>query len=503
MSKPQKKIPTKDSLVKLLKEVLKLDVHFDALCVAHFSDVANEFSAGMLRTQKMNILLEMRRPEEILEKLRQGHPEAVRLYESLLVWETVLASVDSVLVSSVISDPLRKRILKIVGATTWAPSELKDAYYESTPLEWRHHFDGDRGEDLGKRMLSRIATIVGQTNGIHPILYFALHLMKRTEASPSLTELSRWVRAAASYLGVDPERLNELQRTIERAPLHPPRDLHLVVVMTEVPAELDRYAVWAFRVLVPRGKKDWSDNDDAILMKSVTECSYALDEMPALLNALHDEIVGDLERSDNELTIELVVPLQLLSHDADRWELALGMGTTSLFGVQYNVVVRSWERAYGKDRQKIRAQWVAKWGRIHNVSDEATWTCPERDAQAGIALKLHTGGPSCVALEFAPVADAGGNISQVLRALIATGTPVVAWSRVPPSDESRFKSCLEQLINAPPPRMWPSTVKSYRREAHGHCDPEHPGHHFSVLWDDPNKLVPDMCAESQLQAPSR
>lgn len=86
-SAPQRRTPTKGSLAKLLKEVLRIDAQLDALCISYFPEVAAELTAGMLRTNKLNLLLEMRKPEEILEKLRQDYPEAVEEHEGLLTDE--------------------------------------------------------------------------------------------------------------------------------------------------------------------------------------------------------------------------------------------------------------------------------------------------------------------------------------------------------------------------------------------------------------------------------
>jgi hypothetical protein len=81
---PGGRAPTKASLRKLFAKVLPLVDQLDALCVDHFSDVALRFTSGMSRDDKENLLLQMREPAEILEKLREKHPEVTARHEELL-----------------------------------------------------------------------------------------------------------------------------------------------------------------------------------------------------------------------------------------------------------------------------------------------------------------------------------------------------------------------------------------------------------------------------------
>ncbi|XXX74826.1 hypothetical protein WMF30_44955 [Sorangium sp. So ce134] len=502
MSDRQGSAPTRASLRKLLKEVLPLDHHLDALCIDRFPRVADEFTAGMPRTEKENLLLRLQKPAEILEKLRQDQPEKTRQHEALLAWEVTPADIEPARSASMISTELRERILGIISGASWSPDELAAAYHESAPPEWRRRFDGDRGADLAQRMLRTLATVIGQSDGAHPILRFALYLAKYASAQGSKDALFAWVVQAAEHLGIASHRLQALQRAIEGAGLRPPRDLHLVIVMQPSAAEPERYDVKAFRVLVHRGKESWSD-DDARLMDAVEERPYAIDEMPALLNELLDELVGDLMLSENELTIETVVPLKLLGHDAARWERTLALGDTSPFGVVHDLVVRSWERAYSKDRRKLSPGWAARWRRLHDACEGVSWACDREDAGAGLVAKLLAQRPACVALRFAPLGDEADGTPPVLRTLITMGTPAVVWPREPPPDEARLKDCVSQIVAAPPPRAWPRTVTDLRREAHGEQDPAHPGHYLAVLWDDPNKLLPDARPEARLASPSR
>ena len=69
---------------KLLAASIKTAPHLDAFCLDYFPEVAAEFTSGMLRTEKENLLLRMRSPVEILERLRAAYPTPVREYEGYL-----------------------------------------------------------------------------------------------------------------------------------------------------------------------------------------------------------------------------------------------------------------------------------------------------------------------------------------------------------------------------------------------------------------------------------
>ena len=79
--------PTRASIRKLLDKVLPLDAEIDALCVDHFAEVKREFTAGMLRTHKVNLLLEKRGTAEILDSLRRHAPAASQKHEGLIEYE--------------------------------------------------------------------------------------------------------------------------------------------------------------------------------------------------------------------------------------------------------------------------------------------------------------------------------------------------------------------------------------------------------------------------------
>lgn len=70
--------PTVASLRRLLLSIITTDTDLISFCQDYFIDVEMEFGNNMDRQTKINILFQMKRPEEILESLQQFAPEAVR-----------------------------------------------------------------------------------------------------------------------------------------------------------------------------------------------------------------------------------------------------------------------------------------------------------------------------------------------------------------------------------------------------------------------------------------
>ncbi len=77
--------PTTATLRALIAKTLISDSNLDAFCLDHFRNVYDQFTVGMNRVQKVNLLLEREAPEQVLAALqgifesRDGADLSVRL----------------------------------------------------------------------------------------------------------------------------------------------------------------------------------------------------------------------------------------------------------------------------------------------------------------------------------------------------------------------------------------------------------------------------------------
>lgn len=391
---------------------------------------------------------------------------------------------------SSISAELRMRVLEVVRAAEFSRDQLVDAYLASAPGIWRPYVRDFQGLDLIGEMLLKLSTALGQHDGSHSILLFVLHLMRLPSAAPVIAQLHDWFKEAASYLEVDPAAQQSMQHQAASA-VADARVMHLVVVIRESSSSRNRYSVRAFCVTARANDDRWDERDIRPL-DTDPDLTYAVNHLQNVLNELFDQVIEELHRCNNNVTVELMVPLGLLGCDADRWALQRGLGESVPLGVDYHVILRSWERSYDPSCRRIAPVWEAKW-RTAQVPNTQAWVCTQADA-GRINTTLHGDGPTSIFVGFAPELDA------VLRPIVAAGVPVAVWPREVQTP-CQLDKCIADFATRP--MSWPTLVQDYRRQAHSGDDPRHLGHHLSVLWDDPNKRLPDARPSARLVSPSR
>lgn len=394
---------------------------------------------------------------------------------------------------------LREQFLDFACQATWPSVDLWDAYDRSKPMGDRV-LGGDESVPLIQRMVLSLVTSVRGSDNMLPILAFVWRLVElaKRNSTPELLDLTSrladWFHNASLRLGVDAGAIENLKARVELE-TRQRRELHLVLVLNKGAG--DRYLIRAWRVLVRLGKDHWVDEDARQL--DVKDQTYGVDEMPALVDEMVSQLLGDLERSDNELTVELFVPLELLLCDADQWPLDLGIGT-SLLGVHWRVVVRSLERAYNGRSQLIHTKWQDNWRRLHSSPSPAPWRCTQADMTPdGAGIRYPIDEPPCVALFFTPLRNESGGGYSVLRKLMLAGVPVAVWPRKDQFEGPRLGQVLNELVASNPvAACWREAVRQYRKEAEQTPDREgHPGAHLTVLWDDPFKLLPDALGKAR------
>lgn len=70
-------MPSTASVRTLLEEVLITDTDLNAFCIDYFSEIHREFSEGMQRTAKLNLLLGYVPAGEIFARPKERYPDAV------------------------------------------------------------------------------------------------------------------------------------------------------------------------------------------------------------------------------------------------------------------------------------------------------------------------------------------------------------------------------------------------------------------------------------------
>src|SRR5690349_8077571 len=77
-------VPTSASLRRLLLRILKIDAELDAFCLDFFPLVYAQFTDGMLRTRKLNLLLDHAGCAAVFVQVTKSYPEALATYKTEL-----------------------------------------------------------------------------------------------------------------------------------------------------------------------------------------------------------------------------------------------------------------------------------------------------------------------------------------------------------------------------------------------------------------------------------
>ncbi len=217
----------------------------------------------------------------------------------------------------------------------------------------------------------------------------------------------------------------------------------------------------------------------------VEDKAIALNEIPALIEEILG-IIDGLSVNHQQLTIEFILPRHLLSHHVEQWT----DGNGDPLGINYRVVVRSRERLREKRLQRF---WCPCW-------DEA-----QKKGALQQAAKTHMVLVNETQLrKFRTQVDAGklcfvlASVPQVLTdikkevffALIKSGVPIVLWPRHI-NNKDELEQALDKLLSCTLEQL-PHCLFESRRYLWENEHEQHTGYHLSLLWDDPDRIPPEL-----------
>jgi vWA-MoxR associated protein C-terminal domain/Trypsin-like peptidase domain/vWA-MoxR associated protein middle region 0/Effector-associated domain 2 len=190
------------------------------------------------------------------------------------------------------------------------------------------------------RALSELTGPVGEPP---PLLVFFHRLTERTDGLDR-EALRQWTDHFARRWGLSPDEL------VFAGPAAPPLPTKssLVVTLEEDGPEPNTY--------LPSVSLDHDNGEQTPLV--VHDQPLTLDEVPGHLGLHLRRVTGRSLGPVGALTIEFVLPYELLSHPVDQWRISAGEPTTRPLGAQYSVVVRSLDRMQSTI---YHHRWAARW----------------------------------------------------------------------------------------------------------------------------------------------
>ncbi|MER7108562.1 VMAP-C domain-containing protein [Streptomyces sp. NPDC000229] len=332
-----------------------------------------------------------------------------------------------------------------------------------------------------------------------------LAMVAREHAGELGSRLRTWVDLMGGVLGIDRGEWAGLWE-----PTPPPAILRSVMVrLRPSVVDRDRYHVAMWRYEGP----------DAISPVAAESAALPLEEALDLTRQRLPDQLALLGRSGGDrVMVELIVPQQLMEEDFDAWRLWPRRAWSSL-GRKYPVVVRDLERF---EDEELHPTWRERWDRFtagavagqqalglacnsHQADHEMLegWMETDPDLAALVLAGSLRLAPSTTALEVAlscgvpvvmwrrtqrdscavPQAEKGGAAPHT-RACLGCGEQ----GRCPTADT--FAKLRRDLHDAPPGR-WPEKVRRLRGEAASRAADEHHALNLVLLWDNPDRQLPD------------
>jgi hypothetical protein len=224
----------------------------------------------------------------------------------------------------------------------------------------------------------------------------------------------------------------------------------------------------------------------------------SLDEIKSQLERRLPPLISPLKQ--DALTVEFVVPRQLLNTDFDQWTIPVGPPEESgalparryRLGAKHAVVVRDLKRM---SPHGDRSMWRKRWQRLCDctapIPETVGWVNPrdqyDYESLSTALLRENAHGQVCLAL--APLA--GASVTDLLDAGLAAGMPAMLWLRQPGETNAQGKKDKQYLARAAESAalsQLPRMIRDMRQEAvAGRFDPAHRGWHLSLLWDNPDR----------------
>lgn len=318
-------------------------------------------------------------------------------------------------------------------------------------------------------VLMHLEEVAALADGTPPLLLFVHRLAGRSR-QPVADELRAWAARFAERLQLDPERpALRAGRTWSGE-----ESAYLVVECRPDSTDPRCYftSAWLQFGLEP----------GVALLRE--DRPRLFDELPELLETLLVKDPRVVNRHIAEMTIEFVLPRNLLGIPLDQVQYAYA-GLSRRLGLDYPVVVRSLERMRS---QQLHHSWRQKWTwfQEHPESGIVTWVGrPGEFGPERLYAILAENSKVCLVLAFPPREDGTEPIDEV-GVGIQAGTPIVLWCREG-TDPERFSTDIRELL-ASDLMSLPQKIRNLRIRAARSIGNEHPGNHLTLVFEDADRL---------------
>jgi hypothetical protein len=365
---------------------------------------------------------------------------------------------------------------------------------DAEELYWRSVGDfgpAPTGTNHDLASLARDLGDVVSTGPVPPLLIFLELVASRTTGHRLV--LQGWIDQQATQWNIDPGELARHRSASTDRAVAQARS-YLVVKLESYGADPDQYllSTWFEHA---GGSKPLRQNDEPI----------AVEDLAGIIDYLTTRDTEVTRDAASRLTVEMVLPRQLINRDVDQWPIAPA-GFERPVGIQHPIVVRSLERLHDR---ALHREWRRKWGWLKENGSDPRMTVAgthwisrpaEVNPQQLMIQLMADDPPVCIMMAFAPP-DANDLGSDEFAAGVHSGAPAILWCRDSQA-AAGFESEMRELLDGHGLLMLPELIHRYRQRAHfPDASPQHLGRHLTLLWDDFDRLPEEL--EASLLAPTR
>jgi len=320
-------------------------------------------------------------------------------------------------------------------------------------------------------VLSQLEDLQWPDDGVPPLLRFVELLAGRVR-DPHSAELHSWLCRFAERRGLPPPS-RPVPALSEQVGRHPPTHAYLVIECRPDSASPDHYLTSAWL--------QYPGEPGISLLRE--DLPKPFGELPSLLERLLTRDHHVVNRHASELTVEFVLPRQLVGAPFDQYRYT-SRGLPRRVGLDHPVVVRSLDRMRN---QHLRRSWQRKWDWFtRNPQDGVvTWVAVSGEYGAErLYAMLAEKSKVCLVMAFAP--EDGPDLVDELEIGLQAGTPILLWRREA-ADPQQFITEVSKLLSADLMSL-PQRVQELRIEAAQAVDDRHPGNHLTLLFEDADRV---------------
>ncbi|REE95483.1 effector-associated domain 2-containing protein [Thermomonospora umbrina] len=328
-----------------------------------------------------------------------------------------------------------------------------------------------------RQVLGQLEDSTVRMDGVPPLLVFVADLGAHVRGAAA-RDLREWAGRVADRLGLARPALTGVRPTAELLRVSPPC-AYLVIQLRPDPVDGDRYlpSAWLQHEGEPGAMLHCDDEDP-----------LPLSRLPRLIEELLTETPEVVHRAAEELTIEFLLPRDLLAIPLDQYRITVG-GLERRLGIEHPVVVRSLDRLHTR---VLHHNWRRKWRWLTGRPGDATVHWRGRRGELN-GEHLYTSllieqSSVCMAMAFPPARTSHDGAVDELWIGVQAGVPVIVWCREP-RDPDRFAAEFEPLL-ARGMLTLPEAVLELRRRALRENDPDgdHLGLRLTLLFDDADRI---------------